>query len=103
MQNRDEVTEALRKVIKILETDTFPFGPPTTDYDILMRACYGPLLTWNPETRRHEMAWKRQRPEGALEKARALTATVVELLGGESGATVSDVQVALKSLHSRPV
>jgi len=98
MQNRDEVAEALRVIIKILETDTFPFGPPATDYDILMRSCYGPLLTWNPHTRRSELLPKRLRPDGALDHARALTAAIVELLGGERGATLPDVQTALDTL-----
>lgn len=98
MHNRDETAEALQAVIKILETDHFPFGPPATDYDILMRACYGNLLTRNPSTGRYELLTRRLRPEGALKHARALTTAVVELLGGERSATITDVQAALDKL-----
>jgi hypothetical protein len=98
MRNRDETVEALRTVIKILDTDHFPFGPPATDYDILMRACYGNLLAHNPSTGRYELLTRRLRPEGALDHARALTATVVDLLGGERGATIAEVQTTLGKL-----
>ena len=98
MQNKVEVANALTVVITILETDKFPFGPAATDYDILMRACYGPLLAINPVTERRELICRRLRPEGALEHARALTASLVELLGGEHGATIADVQAALDTV-----
>lgn len=98
MNDRAELTQALTTTISILQTDEFPFGPPTTDYDILMRACYGPLLVVNATTGRRELIAKRLRPAGSLEQARSLTSQVVRILGGEQGATVQDVQAALDNL-----
>lgn len=99
MQNKAEVANALTAVITILETDKFQsHTPAATDYDILMRACYGPLLAINPVNGHRELISRRLRPEGALEHARALTTAVVELLGGERGASIADVQAALNTV-----
>jgi hypothetical protein len=70
----------------------------TTNYTMLMVACYGPLFRWNPSSRRYEFQGARSQPAGTLETARALTARVVAELGGEHGATLQDVQAVIDRL-----
>lgn len=98
--------EALRNVADALEQRAVEMPhlvPAATDYTLLMVACYGPLFTWNEAERRYEFQSRRLRPAGALEAARALTAQVVETLGGEYGATIADVHAAIRRLtHTTP-
>ncbi|MFD6490349.1 hypothetical protein [Streptomyces sp. NPDC060188] len=92
------VIAALHAVLDLLESERWErrlLGVHTTDYVLLMRACYGPLLQRNPRSGRWELASRRFRPDGALEAARAVTAAVVDALGGEAGATVQDIRAAI--------
>ncbi|MFD9463530.1 hypothetical protein [Streptomyces sp. NPDC060027] len=95
------VIKALHAALDLLESERWErrrLGVHTTDYVLLMRACYGPLLQRNPRTERWELVSRRRRPDGALEAARAVTADVVQALGGESGATVQDIRAAINRL-----
>ncbi|MEV8033970.1 hypothetical protein [Streptomyces sp. NPDC086182] len=95
------VVAALYGALDLLEAERWRrrrLGVHTTDYTLLMRACYGPLFVQNPRTGHWGLAPRSQRPDGALEAARALTADVVRVLDGESGATVQDIRDAISRL-----
>jgi len=92
------VVKALHDTADLLESEQWKrrrLGVATTDYTLLMRACYGPLFTQTEHSGRWGLVPRSQRPAGALEAARAVTAEVVKLLGGESGATVQDIRDAI--------
>lgn len=96
------VAQALRAVADRLDAEyeqRSRLGIHITDYTLLMDVCYGPLLVQDPSTGQWGLVPRRERPDGALEAARALTARVVEALGGEYGATADQARAAAKRIE----
>lgn len=99
----DEVTQALRSVLEILETERERLpqhGEPETSWLVLFEACYQPIIQRSPSTGRLTLKWRKDRPAGSLEHARRLTAAVTELLGDERGSRAEDVRAALRAVSS---
>lgn len=73
-----------------------------TDYGMLMVACSGPLFRWDRSRGRYRFQARSTFPPGVRDAlcatAEALTSDVVRILGGERGATASDVQAAILRL-----
>lgn len=109
--NLGPVIKALYDVVDLLEADrwkTRRTGLDVTDYVLLMRACYGLMMTSNRISGRYEftpcstcgstLLDRRHRPEGSVDSAEALLAAVVGALGAESGTPLSQVRVTADRL-----
>ncbi|MER7196149.1 hypothetical protein [Streptomyces flaveolus] len=88
------VVKALHALAALLDADlrkSARRGQCTTTFQLIMRACYGPLLTERLDGSGYNVAPLRTHRKERLE-ARELTAAVVAALGGESGTTAGEVR-----------
>jgi len=105
------VIKALHDIADLLESDrwkTRRAGLDMTDYMLLMRACYGPLIAWNRRTGRYDftpcplcgstLLDRRHRPQEALARAETLLESVVDALGAESGTPLPQVRATADRL-----
>jgi hypothetical protein len=75
-------------------------GQCTTNFQLIMRACYGPLLTKRKDGSGYDVAPLRTHWKERME-ARELTAAVVAALGGESGTTAGEVRAVADRLATQ--
>lgn len=107
--NPAPVVKALHNVADLMDRDRAanPAREDVTDFMILMRACYGPLMRWDRMAGEYGFApcpvcgttladLRHRRAE--VEAARTLLALVTEALGAEHGTSMAEVRAVADRL-----
>jgi hypothetical protein len=94
------VVKALHDLATLMDTDPRKIarrGQLTTNYELIMRACYGPLMTKRKDGNGYNFAPLRTHRKERQE-AETLTAAVVAALGSEFGTMAGEVRAVADRL-----
>jgi len=92
--------KALHDLATLMELDTlsiYRHGKRPVDFELITRACYGPLISWNRASGRYDIK-PLHTHRAERQSAEALIQAVVDALGAEFGPSIGEVRAVADRL-----